>query len=122
MIELLVTITILAFCLTGIALTYINFFLLSDLSRDTTLAANAVQAKMENLTMENPASSGNFLLTAYGFPDAASQGWIEVQPNYGVNLTRVRIAACFQSRGKLIGDSISACRSSPVEVVTLIIQ
>jgi len=38
------------------------------------------------------------------------------------NLKRIRIAACFMSRNRLIGDSLNNCQSSPVELITLIVK
>ena len=126
LVELLVTVTILAFCLTGIALTYVNLFLLSDLSRDFTSANNALQFRLENLTRYDFSTlntqAGLFNLTDYGFSSANSKGRIDIQENYegyAGMLTRVRLVACFQIRGNLVGNNLTTCDASPVEVVTL---
>lgn len=127
LIELLLAVAILAFCLAGISLTYINMFVMSDISRDYTLATNAIQAKMEQVKRQSfdnlTIQSGAFNLTDFGFVSGDSQGYVEVSENFGNftnKLTKVRVVACFECRRKLIGNSITNCTSSPVEAVTLL--
>ena len=142
LIEVLFSAAILAFCICGLLATYVNMFLLSDVARDTTLATNAVQAKMEELKREDftqvvNSGSGPFNLTDYGFPSPNSKGRIDIQENFGGyagELTRVRISASFRSRDRLIGEDLNLngvldagedangnnVLDSPVEVVTLI--
>lgn len=128
MIEVLVAVGILAFCLAGLLATYINLFFLSDLTRNITLATNAVQAKMEDIKripfVNLPAQNGFFNLTDYGFPGAfASGGMVLVQEDlfgYTGGLTRIKVAACFMSRGRLIGNDVNNCTASPVETEILI--
>lgn len=143
LVEVLVVVAILAFCLCGLLATYINMFFLTDLTRDLTLATNAVRARMEEIKRISFASLGNstFNLTDYGFPSNQSIGMVQVQGNYSNytdQLSRVRVIACFESRGRVIGEDanlngvldINATPSedvnsnsrmdSPVELVTLI--
>jgi len=121
LVEVLVTFAILAFCLTGLLATYVSLFYLSDLARDTSLAVNAVQAKMEEIKNAGfdtiTAYNGSFDIT--GFTSADAQGVVQAA-DVGADLLRVRIVACFKSRGLTIGNDINNCASSPVEAVTLI--
>ena len=140
LVEVLFVMVILAFCLCGLLATYINMFFLTDLTRDLTLATNAVRARMEEIKRVSFASLGNstFNLTDYGFPSNQSKGVVEVQGNYSNytdQLSRVRIIACFKSRGRIIGEDAdldgvfdtpgedvnnNSRMDSPVEMVTLI--
>jgi len=138
LIELLVTMTILAFCLCGLLATYINLFFLTDLSRDTTLATNACLAKLEEIKnstfgciSESTCVScpgtcpscfcdqGNFSLP--GIAEGTGKIHIGLAPGY-TNLKTVRVVACFKSRNRLIGNDLANCESSPVEIDTLIAQ
>lgn len=127
LIEVLFTAAIIAVCVCGLLLTYMNMFILADLSRDYTLATNTAQARMEeikkrnfsNLSLEN----GLFNLTDYGFPSPQSSGSVNITENfsnYTNALTRVKVSACFRSRARTIGDSIVNCTRSPVEAVTFV--
>ena len=144
LVEALMAITIVAFCLCGLLATYINMFFLTDLTRDVTLATNAVRAKMEeikrlsfaSLSAESPRWTFN--LTDYGFPSNDSKGVVEIQENYSNytdQLTKVRVSAYFKSRGRVIGEDANlngafdtpgedvnnnGRQDSPVEMVTLI--
>lgn len=137
MIELLLTITMLAFCLCGILITYINMFLLSDLSRDMTLATNAVQAKMEEAKktgFDNLSSLNGTTFDLDGFTPATAKGLIEVTNTGYSDLKRVRISASFKSRFQTVGEDknfngvlnagedadLNSRLDSPVELVTLI--
>lgn len=131
LIELLLAFSILVFCLCGILLTYIQMFLFIDLSRDMTCATNAVQAKIEEIkkTSFDSLTIGvtSFNLTDYGYPapqppeTTIPKGTMEVSSSTSYSdLKKVRIVACFKSRGRIIGNSIDNCTSSPMEVVTLI--
>lgn len=145
LIELLLTFSILVFCLCGLLLTYINMYILSDLSRDLTLVNNAVQAEMEIVKRTDFAGLLALDGTPFniaGFVTADARGRIEICDNTTcpalipyADLKRVRIIACFRSRGRLIGedrdldgqldigeDTLIANNrlDSPVEVVTLI--
>jgi prepilin-type N-terminal cleavage/methylation domain-containing protein len=146
LVELLLAVGIFAVCLCGILLTYIGMLLLSDLSRDLTLGTNAVQAKMEEMKNTGFDSLSSFNGTTFainGFSISYAKGRIEVCDNvtcpalvpYG-DLKRVRIVACFKSRGRVIGEDKNLNGSldigmgedtngntrldSPVELLTLI--
>ena len=139
LIELLFTFSILVFCLCGLLLTYINMYILSDLSRDLTLANNTVQAEMEIVKRTNFDNLLALNGTTFNIPSFAGTDAIgvrEVTTTAYADLRRVRIIACFKSRGRVIGEDrnlngaldIAAGEDangnerldSPVEVVTLI--
>lgn len=107
LIELLLAFAILAFCLCGILLTYINMFLLSDLSRDLTLTTNAVQAKTEEIKktpFDNLLSLNGTTFNLNPFPASDAKGFIEVTDTTYSDLKRVRVIAAFKSRLRLIGE------------------
>jgi len=137
LVELLLTLTILAFCLTGILLTYVNMFMLSDLARNLTLATNSTQEKMEEIRRTNfdsllALNATTFNLT--GFSSFDAKGLIEVTNTTYADLKRVRITASFKSRLKIIGEDQNlngvlnsgedlngnGRLDSPLELVTLI--
>lgn len=137
MIELLLTVTMLSFCLCGILITYINMFFLSDLSRDITLATNAVQAKMEEMKKTNFDNLAAFNGTTFdldGFSGSTAKALIEVTNTGYSDLKIVRISASFKSRFQTVGedenfngvlnsgedDDANGRLDSPVELVTLI--
>lgn len=135
LIELLLTFAILAFCLCGILLTYINMFILSDLARDLTIVNNLVQLKMEEVKNgyygPSPlAFDENLIFDGQaGYNSAKKKGTIirETVANFGgyTNLEKVKIYVCFKTRAasslsRIIGNDINNCTSSPVEVVNLI--
>ena len=138
LIELLLAFSILVFCLCGLLLTYIQMFVLTDLSRDLTLATNAVQAKMEEIKKANFDSLLSLNGTTFdlaGFSSSDAKGRVEVVSTAYSDLMRVRIAASFRSRNRVIGEDanldgdldtgedtfISNSRlDSPMELVTLI--
>ncbi len=107
LVELLLTLAILAFCLTGILSTYINMFMLSDLARDLTLATNSAQEKMEEIKRTRFDSLSALNGTTFdlaNFPVTDSEGAIEVTNTAYPDLKRVRITAAFKSRLKIIGE------------------
>ena len=124
LLEVLIATAILAFCLCGLLATYVNMFFLTSLLRDTTVATSAVQAKLEevrNIGYAYPVGSFPFDLTGYGIADG--KGVVEVSAVAGnPTLKRARIFTCFRSRGRVIGNDINNCSSSPVEAVTYIAQ
>jgi len=138
LVELLVTMAILAFCLCGLLATYINLLFLTDLSRDTTLATNACQAKIEEiknakydcLSVSACVSCPGTCLSCFCNQSTftlpgISQGIGKIQINMVAgytNLKTARVVACFRSRGRLIGNDLTDCQSSPVEIGTLIVQ
>lgn len=144
--ELLLTVAILAFCLCGILLTYIQMFIFSDLSRDLTRITNLVQAKMEEIKKTDFATLASFTLafdsnlffeneTQYN--GNLKKGIIRAEvsnTSYG-DLKEVRIVSSFKSRGRIIGEDknldgdldtgedtliVNTRLDSPVEAVTLI--
>lgn len=139
LIEVLIAVAILAFCLCGLLATYVNMFFLTSLLRDSTLATSAVQAKLEEVRSTDfaclytpgacQACAG---LCAKCFCDgdefildgiAEGKAAIEIDPVVGyTTLKKVRIVACFRTRGRLIGNDIENCSVSPVEAVTYISQ
>jgi prepilin-type N-terminal cleavage/methylation domain-containing protein len=119
LIEVLIAVSILAFCLCGLLATYVNMFFLTSLLRDSILATNAVQAKMEEVRNAgfNCASRCEFPIEGI----TESKGVVEVDTVTGyANLQKVSIFACFRSRGRVIGNDIDNCSSSPVEAVTFV--
>ncbi len=143
LLEILFSLAIISVTLCGLLLTYINMFVLADVIRESSLAGNAINAKLEeikNLDLSNlSTAAGAFNLSSYGFPTTQnSQGRVEVTPDfsgYTGALTKVRIVGCYMTRNnKTIGedrnfngalDSGEDANSngrldSPIEVVTLI--
>lgn len=120
--ELMIASGILAFVFASLLLVFINCILLNELNRNFTLAYTAIQDKMEEIKNTAFDSLDTLNATTFnlaGFSSANGQGKIEVSDE-STNLKRIRIVACFMSRNRLIGDDISNCQSSPVELITLI--
>ena len=122
--ELMIAAAILLFCLSGLLATYFQMFILSDLTRDLTLATNAAQAKIEeirsyaytNINAFNSSSSGylvnlydgaTFNITGLDGRGAVEACDINTCPsevgNY-TDLIRVWVEVSFRSRGKVIGE------------------
>jgi len=140
LIELLLTVSILAFCLCSIMLTYINMFILTDLSRDLTVATNALQAKMEEIKKTNFDSLASLNGTTFdisGFDSSNAKGVVYVTDTGYTDLKRVHIEVSFKSRNRVIGGdrnlngvantgedfiNVNGVNEliSPVELVTLI--
>ncbi len=143
LVEVLLSLAIIAVTLSGLLLTYVNVFVLADMVRDSALASNAVAARMEeikNMDFDTvPTSAGPFNLTSYGFPSALlSKGRVEVTTSfsgYPNTLTKVRIIGTYVTRyNRTIGEDVNfngvfdagednngnGRLDSPVEVVTLI--
>lgn len=113
LIEVLFTFGILAFCICGVLLTYLQMLILTDLSRDLTLATNAVVAKMEELkktSYDNLLALDGSVFDINGFTGADAKGRIEVSdvtvrsPSPTETLKKARIVVCFKSRGRVIGE------------------
>jgi prepilin-type N-terminal cleavage/methylation domain-containing protein len=142
LIEVLLTVTILGISVCGILLTYVNMFMLSDLSRDMTLATNALQARMEEIKREDFETLSSLHGTPFdlsGFSANNAKGRVEV---YDVTLRtpptetlkRIRLVACFRTRGRLLGEDSNldgafdagedlngnGRMDGPVELVTII--
>lgn len=138
--EVLLAVSILAFGLCGILVTYISMHIFSDLSRDFTTVSSALQAKAEEIkrTAFSALSALNgttFDLSGFGAINA--KGAIEVTDIEGyADLKRVRIIACFKSRARVIGEDLNLNGSlnigedannngrldSPAELIALIVK
>ncbi|MFA5100754.1 MAG: prepilin-type N-terminal cleavage/methylation domain-containing protein [Candidatus Omnitrophota bacterium] len=108
LIEVLVSVAIMATCISGMLLTYINLFTITDLMRDFTLAMNAASQKVEEIKC-NPYDSilafNNSTFTVAGFPDASDAiGRIEVSNTTNAYLRKVRVVVSFRTRGRVIGE------------------
>ena len=140
LVELLLTISILAFCLCGILLTYISMFILTDLSRQLTTTTNALQAKMEEIKrtdFDNLSALNGTSFNVSGFASSEAKGVIYVSNTAYTDLRRVHIELSFRTRGRVFGgdknlngvanigedyisvNGVNELRS-PVESVTLI--
>jgi prepilin-type N-terminal cleavage/methylation domain-containing protein len=137
LIEVLIAAAILAFSLCGILLTYINMFIFTDLTRDFTLATNALQAKAEEIKKANFDNlltfNGSFDIAGFASSDAKGVVYITSDTGYA-DLKRVRIEASFKSRNRVIGgdknlngiadlgEDVNSKNelNSPAELVTLI--
>lgn len=143
LVEVLLSLAIIAVTLSGLLLTYVNVFVLADMVRDSALASNAVAARMEeikNMDFDTlPAEAGAFNLTSYGFPSLLpSRGRVEVTTSfsgYPNTLTKVRITGTYVTRyNRTVGEDANfngvfdggedkngnGRLDSPVEVVSLI--
>ena len=147
LIEILFTVGILVVCICGLLLTYINMFILSDLSRSFSLASNAVQAEIEqirNISFDDLDDYNGFIFDLSGFSPDDSKGIIQVfgtgdedlPDDLESDLRRVRVVACFRSRNRVIGEDSNlngildanedkngnGRLDSPLEAVTLIVR
>lgn len=125
--ELLLASAILAFALSGILLLFINCILLNEVSRNTTLAYSAVQAKMEevkNTSFGTMDSLNNTVFSLNGFLPGDASATISVTAVSGgsTRIRQVSIVACFRARNRIIGDSLVNCQISPVMLDTLIAE
>jgi prepilin-type N-terminal cleavage/methylation domain-containing protein len=134
LVEVLVATAIFAFCLSGLLLTYINLFVLTDISRDSTVANSVLVSKLEELKSTsfwlldnstfNVISSGvqvNGRVCLYDVVDPVTN------ETYS-NLKRARVIVSFTSRERTIGNSTSCGENvngtsqlrSPIEGVIMI--
>ncbi|MCU0652550.1 MAG: hypothetical protein MUC39_06395 [Candidatus Omnitrophica bacterium] len=137
LIEVLFTAGILAFTLCGLLLVYVNLFLLNDVSRKTTLAINAGQAKLEEIKNSTFDSLASSIFNVNGFDAANAKGIVEVTPvSPYTDLKKIRIIIAFRLKGeKIVGEDrnfngifdsgedtmlVNNRLDSPVEIVTLI--
>jgi prepilin-type N-terminal cleavage/methylation domain-containing protein len=107
LIEVLLAATIMALCLSGLLLTYINLFILTDLARDFTLAANGLQLEMEKLKVvswDNLAAANGTYFNISGFNTSQSRGVIEITNTSYSDLKEARLIFSFSDRGRLIGE------------------
>jgi prepilin-type N-terminal cleavage/methylation domain-containing protein len=140
LIELMIAVAILVFSLSALLASYSNIFLLADLARDRSRAANAVRAKMEELKKENFSNLDSFNATTFnldGFSANDAKGRIEVRTVTGTtDLKEIRVVASFRSRRRIIGEDTNlngvlntgedannnGRLDSPVELVTLFVK
>jgi hypothetical protein len=138
LIETVIASAILLVCLAAFLSNFLMLFILMDLSRDITLAKNAVQAQMEEMhriDFGNLLAQNGTTFNLPGFLAARGIGKIEVNSVSGhPDLREVRIIASFRSRSRAIGEDINfngqldtgedannnGRLDSPVEMVTLI--
>ncbi len=138
LVEILVTVAILAFCLCGLLASYANMFFLADLLRGFTLTTNAIQAKMEEIkktNFDNLLSLNGTTFDLSGFASSDGKGVIQVTNTAYSDLKRARIVACLRIRGRIIGEDknldgdldsgedtliFNGRLDSPLELITLI--
>ncbi|MDD5347466.1 MAG: type II secretion system protein [Candidatus Omnitrophica bacterium] len=121
LVEVLVSASIFAFCLAGLLLTFMDLFILTDVSRDSTLAAESMRtqlerlhtASFENVTLFNNTSfdviDPNVLIN--GTPLVIGRGHIEINtvtnPFSGetyADLRMARVVVSFRSRNRIVGE------------------
>lgn len=107
LVEVLLAAAIMAFCLAGLLLTYINLFTLSDLSRDFTFASNGLQLEMEKLrtvSWANLTAANGTQFNVSGFDPSRSRGVIEISNTSYADLKEARLVFSFMARERLIGE------------------
>lgn len=108
LVEVMIAVVILVVALTAILASYVNMFILADLSRNSGIAAQALEAHMEELRREGFDDLDAFDGTTFalnGFTAGNSLGRIEVRTIAGyANLREVRLVAAFRSRQRIIGE------------------
>lgn len=113
LIELMVALAILAFCLTGLLLTYIGMLVLNETTRNLTIATNAAQTELEKLRNQSNQPLGfdslvNFNGATFdvpGFIAGNAKGRIEVANAGYADLNQVRIVVSWKQRGaRIIGE------------------
>ncbi|HOU36445.1 MAG TPA: prepilin-type N-terminal cleavage/methylation domain-containing protein [Candidatus Omnitrophota bacterium] len=111
LIEVLAATGIMAACISGLLLTYINLFTITDLMRDFTLAANAASQKAEELkrlSYDSILAYNNTTFPVAGFPNPADAiGRIEVSNATIAHLRRIRVVVSFRTRGRVIGEDLN---------------
>lgn len=138
LIEVLFTVAILSFALSGLLAMYINLFLSGDINRQMTLATNAALGKIEEIRNTDfddlPSLNGSgFGIPGFSATDAV--GRIEVSNTAYTDLRQARVIVCFRQRGqRIIGEdsnlnavldsgedaNADGFLNSPVEAATLI--
>ena len=106
LIEVALALAILAVTLSGLLLTYVSMFVLTDMQRDHALASNALLARLEEIRAMDfndiSTAAGAFNLTDYGFPaNQSSRGRVDVVTSfsgYPATLTKVRLVASYATR------------------------
>lgn len=132
LIEVITAAAIFAFCLSGLLLTYINLFTLTDLTRDFTIATNAMQSRMEEIKRVpfiNLGSLENATFAVAGFSTEDATGITRVTDTAYSDLKEVRLIVSFRSRNRVIGpdqnlngllNASESAGSSPCELATYI--
>jgi prepilin-type N-terminal cleavage/methylation domain-containing protein len=123
LVEVLVAASIFAFCLAGLLLSYMNLLILTDLSRDTTIANNVLQARLEEARTVAFNNLTSWCVSATGFSVVNNDFLYGGNPiHIGVgNITctdvsdpftnttysdmkKVRVVISFKSRNRVIGE------------------
>jgi prepilin-type N-terminal cleavage/methylation domain-containing protein len=107
LVEVLVAVSITAVCLSGMLLTFINLFTLTDLTRDFTLANNAAQQKVEEIkrtAFDSVLAFNNTVFNIPGFAASEARGRIEVDNTTFSYLKKVRVVVSFRTRSRVIGE------------------
>lgn len=116
LVEVVLALAILAVTLSGLLLTYISMFILTDMQRDHALASNSLLARLEEIRaidFDNISSAaGPFNLTDYGFTaNQSSMGRVDVVTSfsgYPATLTKVRLVASYATRlNRTVGEDIN---------------
>jgi hypothetical protein len=129
--ELMITAGILSFVIAGLLLVYVNTVVLNELHRNMFVGFNALQVRMEELKSKSfaqlctgsgscPAGgvTNNSSFTLNGFSgNAIGKAYISL---ISPSVKQVTLNACFMSRRRLIGDSLTNCYSSPVQITTFV--
>jgi type II secretory pathway pseudopilin PulG len=111
LVEVMFAAGIVAFCLAGLLLTYMNLMTMTDLSRDYTTATNAIQARMEEIKLISFANlsalnGAVFNVTGFGTGNATgvTQVTIPAPGTTYADLAQIRIVVTFKSKGRVIGE------------------
>jgi|GEM_PF-5594416 len=104
LIEVVTAVGILAFCLSGLLLTYMNLAWMSDVTRDFTVANNAMQARMEEIRRYPFANlslldNQTFDLGAFAAANNATAVSRVFDTDYA-DLKQVRLVITFHSHGE----------------------
>jgi len=134
LVEVLVAAAIMAFCLSGLLLAYVNLLSLTDATRAFTLANNAGQELMERIksnTLENVTNSTlsnatiNQILTNSEFNETTAWARIEVN-EVSSTLKKVAVSVFFKAHGRAMWPDTDhdgvpdAGEYSPVELVNYV--
>ncbi|MCX5707626.1 MAG: prepilin-type N-terminal cleavage/methylation domain-containing protein [Candidatus Omnitrophica bacterium] len=123
LVEVLVAASIFAFCVSGLLLTYMNLLILTDVSRDTTIANNVLQARLEEARTVSFGNLSSWSNSTTGFSVVNNDflfGGNPIQIGVG-NITctdvadpftnttysdmkKIRVVISFKSRSRVIGE------------------
>jgi prepilin-type N-terminal cleavage/methylation domain-containing protein len=137
LIEVLAATAILAYCLTGMLLTYINMVTLTDVSRAFTLANNAGQHIMEVLTSNTFDNITNSTLSSTAIDEILTNSefnpenaWARIQvfddPALLGSLKKIRVMVFFRLRNRAMWQDTDQDHIpdldevSPVEIVNYV--